>query len=291
MIATRTRGILVAGAGCLLALNVTPALARGQTRVDKPAARDSAFIMPRQFPYDHIPSGALQAALSQMQRQWPETRVNRTAPMNLTASATTFQSTQSWTALGPAPINVSGSFPYTGRINSIALHPTDPQTIYIGTATGGVWKTTNGGTSWTPLTDAARADSPWAASRSTRRTHKIVYAGTGEANFSLCWTGYEGCGVLISTDGGTTWTQSGASIWVAASGSAAISKIIVDTATAGSTTSTVVLVGSEAGLYRSTNSGSTWTSVLTGTITDIVASPNANEYYAATYGGGITTSR
>lgn len=201
-------------------------------------------------------------------------------------SLTTFASGQSWAALGPAPINVSGSLPYTGRINSIALHPTDPQTLYIGTATGGVWKTTNGGTSWVPLTDdqclamGSVAVDP--------KNPQIVYAGTGEENFS--GDSYTGCGVLVSNDGGSTWTQTGASIWVTSNVTAAISKVLIDTATAGSTSSTVVFAASYAGLYRSTNSGATWTLVLSGVTTDIVASPNANEYYAANYGGGIFKS-
>ncbi|MGH7654369.1 MAG: hypothetical protein ACREN6_06865 [Gemmatimonadaceae bacterium] len=278
------------GAACAFVLTLVPAaVMRAQTRRDKPAARDSAFMVPRRFPLEHVPAGALQAAVARMQAQWPRTRTGRTAPMRAGRSArlappsggatlSAFASSQSWTALGPAPINVGGSLAYAGRINSIALDPTDPLTLYVGTATGGVWKTTNGGTSWAPLTD----DQCGLAMGSVALdpvNPQIVYAGTGEENFSL--DSYQGCGVLVSTDGGATWTQTGAATFVAANGSAAVAKILVDAGTAGSTTSTVVLAATVGGLYRSTNSGSTWTRVLAAVTTDLVASPNAGEYYAA----------
>src|SRR5215471_746812 len=57
-----------------------------------------------------------------------------------------------WTALGPAPVVASGAFS-TGRIVGIAAHPTDPNTLYVATAGGGVWKTVDGGVNWAPLTD------------------------------------------------------------------------------------------------------------------------------------------
>src|SRR5262249_4833125 len=64
-----------------------------------------------------------------------------------------------WTAIGPAPVN-NGTLdglhfqPWTGRITGLAADPGDANTIYIAAAGGGVWKTSNGGTSWTPLTDS-----------------------------------------------------------------------------------------------------------------------------------------
>ena len=63
---------------------------------------------------------------------------------------------QQWFAVGPAPItdgNTAGSQDTTGRINTIAVDPSNAQTIYIGTAGGGAWKTTNGGLTWQPLFD------------------------------------------------------------------------------------------------------------------------------------------
>ena len=79
-----------------------------------------------------------------------------------------------------APINGTGGLPYAGRINSIALDPTNLLTLYVGTATGGVWKINNGGTSWSP---AGRT--PSVGSRCGSAVDpvnpQIVLVGTGEA--------------------------------------------------------------------------------------------------------------
>ena len=66
-------------------------------------------------------------------------------------------STTTWTSIGPSPLaNTSPADPnsnVSGRIVAVAAHPTDSNTIYIATAGGGVWRTADGGTNWTPLTD------------------------------------------------------------------------------------------------------------------------------------------
>src|SRR5262249_26009326 len=65
----------------------------------------------------------------------------------------------SWTPLGPTPINsgtAPGGISCSGRTSAIAAHPTDPNILYIGAASGGIWKTTNAtaaNPTWVPLTD------------------------------------------------------------------------------------------------------------------------------------------
>src|SRR5205823_12582792 len=64
--------------------------------------------------------------------------------------------TDHWTPRGPAPIlsgTTPGNQPVTGRITAVAADPTDPDTLYVAAAGGGVWKTTDGGLIWIPLTD------------------------------------------------------------------------------------------------------------------------------------------
>ena len=145
----------------------------------------------------------------------------------------------------------------------------------MGPATGGVWKTTNGGTSWTPLTDT-QCSLAMGSIAIDPSNHLIVYAGTGEENFSA--DSYYGCGILKSTDGGATWTQTGASVFApAGQAGATISKLVIHP-----TTTSTLLVATSFGLYRSTNSGSTYTQVLAGTATDVVIDPvTTSTMYAA----------
>jgi photosystem II stability/assembly factor-like uncharacterized protein len=91
----------------------------------------------------------------------------------------------------------------TGRATALAADGTS--TIYVGMADGGVWKTTNGGTSWAPLLDDAPTLSIGAVA--VNPSDHSVWAGTGEANTSS--DSYSGIGVLRSTDGGANWSRVG----------------------------------------------------------------------------------
>ena len=117
---------------------------------------------------------------------------------NISLSKTT------WTSLGPGPL-ASGStnFNVSGRITGIAGSPTDANTIYVATAGGGVWKTTDDGITWTPFTDTQPTLSMGAIAIAPSN-HLVLYAGTGEANNS--GDSNYGRGILVTTDGGATWT-------------------------------------------------------------------------------------
>ncbi|MEQ1922379.1 MAG: carboxypeptidase-like regulatory domain-containing protein [Pyrinomonadaceae bacterium] len=85
-----------------------------------------------------------------------------------------------WTALGPAPIPISAGVAWSGRTSAIAVHPTDPNIVYVGTAQGGLYRTLNGGTTWTPLMDNAATLAIGAVAISPSDP-TIVYVGTGES--------------------------------------------------------------------------------------------------------------
>lgn len=120
-----------------------------------------------------------------------------------------------WTAIGPAPLDTSpldtiyapppNTSKVSGRITGIAADPTNPLIIYVATAGGGVWKTSDGGNTWTPLTDMQQTLSMGAISVAPSKP-SVVYAGTGEANNAL--DSHYGLGILVSSDGGMTWTLS-----------------------------------------------------------------------------------
>lgn len=93
-----------------------------------------------------------------------------------------------WTPIGPAPIPNGQTeitvTPVSGRTTAIAVHPTNPNIVYVGTAQGGLYGTTDGGTNWTPLMDNAMSLAIGAVAIAPSNP-ETVYVGTGEPNFSL----------------------------------------------------------------------------------------------------------
>jgi hypothetical protein len=103
-------------------------------------------------------------------------------------------------------------------MNALAIDPRDANILYAGAAEGGVWKTSNGGASWTPLTDTQlvrklasgklRGTLSIGSLAVNPVTPDIVYAGTGDPNVACCFVG-SGLGVFRSPDGGATWAATG----------------------------------------------------------------------------------
>jgi hypothetical protein len=141
------------------------------------------FYEQRAFPNDQIPPGAYQAARAQHEQQF--------GPLRTQVQPQIFNQSL-WTFIGPSQL--TATLPNSGRTNTIAIDPTNTSIIYIGAATGGVWKTINGGTSWTPLTDT-QCSVAMGSIAIDPSNHLTVYAGTGEANFSADKPGHQLDGV------------------------------------------------------------------------------------------------
>jgi hypothetical protein len=266
-----------------------PSVAHGQglgtqSRGDDPWGAQRYFYEMRAYPNARIPARARQMAMAQMRARWPQAFAQRDA---LAGSTPNLSPSTTWTPLGPAPIASGQNCALTcsGRVNSIAIDPTNSNVIYAAGAQGGVWKTTDGGTSWVPLTDSECSLAMGSIAIDPLNT-QIIYAGTGELNNS--GDSYYGCGVLRSTDGGNTWQQQGSASFLRSTGGVRISKVVIDNATAGSTTTTVVLAATSGGLYRSMDSGNTWVRVLVVISSDIVQdpTPGSTVMYAAAGGAG-----
>jgi photosystem II stability/assembly factor-like uncharacterized protein len=180
-----------------------------------------------------------------------------------TTFATTLTSSQ-WQLIGPQPIDTSEGH-VSGRVTAIAVDPTNPSVAYLGAAEGGVWKTTDAGQHWTPLTD----NQPSLAIGSIAiapSNPSVIYVGTGEANSSA--DTYFGVGILKSSDGGSTWASIPGAFVGARIGAIAVNP----------QNSNVVLIAvsgaasiSDDGVQLSTDGGLTWTPVLTGSGSTAVA--------------------
>jgi hypothetical protein len=158
-----------------------------------------------------------------------------------------------WVSLGPTTENhwQNGGQPNpqinSGRLNGILVNPANPDTVYVIAATGGLWKTTNfskPSTSWSPKSDAIGTDGVGAGALG--RNPDTIYLGTGDP-FDSFFGGY----VVRSTDGGNTW---GPAVQLSASTTLDLK---VDT----SGSADIVLVGTNNGLFRSADGGSTFASV------------------------------
>jgi len=174
-----------------------------------------------------------------------------------------------------------GSALMSGRITDIEGHPTDSRIIYIGTAGGGVWKSTDGGVIFKPIFDK-HIQSIGAVAVDPKNPDKVVWVGTGEV-----WTRNSvsiGDGIYKSEDGGQNWTKMGLEK------SERISSIQIDP-----NNPNTIYVGvlgnlwgnsAERGVYKTTDGGKTWEKILyvdeTTGCSDLSIDPkNPNVLYAA----------
>ncbi len=153
-----------------------------------------------------------------------------------------------------------GSAAMSGRVAALdAVQEGQRLTVYIGSASGGVWKSVNGGTTYKPVFDKQPVQSIGAVTIDPKNP-KVIWVGTGES-----WTRNSvsiGDGVYKSTDGGENWTN------VGLKETERIAKILVDS----SDTNTVYVCApgklwsdsDERGLYKTTDGGKTWTKILKG---------------------------
>jgi photosystem II stability/assembly factor-like uncharacterized protein len=243
--------------------------------------RQDWFYRQRAYPHTYVPAGAHQRALEQL-----EQKVTAEEAARATFAQSVPGSNPSWTFAGPQPIHTPYSDPVvSGRVTALAIDPGNVNTVYLGSAQGGVWKTTNGGTTWTPLTDrqASAAIGSIALDPSNSST---IYVGTGEENFS--GDSYYGAGILKSTNGGTTWTQFCGPFCGPVGkdgyygGGARIGGLAVHPTNSQILLAAVALL-SQDGVYRSANGGNSWTRVLSGNpANSVLFDPtNGNVAYAS----------
>ncbi len=230
------------------------------------AARREFFHNRLTYPGGVIPRGA-------RARAW-EYAQNTMRLFTPKSSGSTLQAAQTWRNIGPFNIG--------GRIPAIAVNPKNPNTIFIGAADGGVWRTRDEGKNWTSVSDEFPTQSMGALAIDPVDTN-IVYAGTGEANFGI--NQFDGAGLFKSSDGGNTWRRVGAGTLP---DYARVSDLIVDpknTSTLYAAIPDGVRADTLNGLYKSTDGGETWRLVFPGMMTDVVLDPqNPSTLYTVSSG-------
>ena len=191
--------------------------------------------------------------------------------------------TSNWLPLGPTSWNSIGWNPGIGRINAITVDPNNGSVIYVGAPSGGCWKSTNSGASWTPLTDDLTSLGVSGIAIDPNNSN-VVYLATGDGDGNDTYS----LGVLKSIDGGQTFNNTGLN-W-STSQSRVMRKIIIDP-----TNSNVLFVAASNGLWKTTDAGVTWANVRSGSIrdvefntanTDIIYTCTNNKLYRSTTGGG-----
>ncbi len=178
-------------------------------------------------------------------------------------------SSKQWTILGPisSPEKVYDVREQgLGRVNVIRIHPNDPNIIWAGAASGGVWRSTDGGSTWEtfPFTQfLSLGVSDIAISKSDPN---VVYVATGDASGTLgTGNSFYSIGIIKTTDGGATWNATNMSYYL--SNGKVTSKIILSP-----DNPDIVIAATGDGIYKSTNGGQTWSIKRTGNFRDMICS-------------------
>ncbi len=209
----------------------------------------------RAFPFGYIPAN------------WREQALNHIEAYNKPKYLKKVAQALSWNELGPGNIG--------GRIRAIVVSPTDANTVYIGSVSGGIWKTTNGGSNWFPLDDHM-ANLAVCSMVIDPHNPNILYAGTGEGFNNYDYI--RGAGIFKSTDAGVTWNQLSSTN---NSNFYYVNRLVIDN------TTNSLYAATRAGLYKSTDGGNTFTNPATsagGNCMDVIVNYTSPTTIFATFG-------
>jgi hypothetical protein len=184
-----------------------------------------------------------------------------------------------WQSLGPDASD--GGYAGIGRLNTIAFHPSDVNTYWVGAPAGGIWVTSTGGNDWTCLNNNTEILGVSAiVIPSDYETSNTIYIGTGDRdafdNHSI--------GVLKSTDGGSTWNLTG--LTFNPSSGDVVNQMLIHPAD-----DETIFAATSDGLFKTTNAGVDWTELTSLEYVDIEFHPtNPSILYGSTRSGRIYKS-
>jgi len=207
--------------------------------ISKTLKRQEWFWRPRTYAQTEIPSS---------RKLWREAESFK----QVKASQRSINASNKWKTLGPSySTNINGFFPGKGqgRLNCVTFHPTDSNTIWVGAASGGAWKSLDGGLTWSSNMDnmfnigvsdiAIDPNNP-----------SIIYLGTGDRDAFDTYS----YGVLKSTDSGNTWDTTGLSFTL--DQKRTVNRILINPVN-----SNIIIAATSTGIYYSSDYASNWIKV------------------------------
>ncbi len=234
-------------------------LKKGLPKSDKPGEAVKWFFEQRAYPAGSIPTDWREKALQHIERKNLQ---KNTKPL------------LSWISVGPHNIG--------GRVRAIAISNQNPNIVYASSVSGGIFKSTNAGSSWIPISDFA-GNLAISSIVLDPNNNNIIYAGTGEGFFN--YDAVRGEGVLKSTDGGVSWT-----LLKNFSGPAGFPYYINDLYLRPDSTN-ILYAATNTGLFRTNNSGNNWNYIHSGSsyrATQIVPHPTDPRTFYVCYGNFST---
>jgi hypothetical protein len=174
-----------------------------------------------------------------------------------------------WTSVGPyTHTNTASWSSGQGRVNAVAVDPSNSNTYYVGAPAGGIWKSTDAGINWAPLTDYLPQIGVSGIAVDPTDSN-VIYIATGDDDAGDS----SAVGVWKSTDGGATWNNTGS----ITGNPNSMNEIYIHP-----NDHLTVLVATSSGVHKTTNGGTSWTRKLTGNIEDLKMKPNdPTVWYAA----------
>ena len=183
-----------------------------------------------------------------------------------------------WQSIGPYTTNVKSG---QGRVNTFIVDPNNPNIFYVGAPAGGIWKSTNSGVNWTPLSDQLPQIGVSGIAIDPNNS-EIIYIATGDDDALDTYS----IGVLKSTNGGRNWNITGLNFSTTTSTS---NEIYIHPSN-----SNIIWVATSKGFYKSSNAGATWIKTGSGNVLDFKLKPGdpntmyyvtANKFYKSVDGG------
>ncbi|MCB1606563.1 MAG: hypothetical protein KDI71_06265, partial [Xanthomonadales bacterium] len=272
-------GILIGGCAQLgergSELGATTLHHRSAGTKDNPSARDEWFYGQRAYPLKAIPPGARQKALAQASKIAEVGRTDKASQGSL------------WTQVGPLGFDTTQTAwgRQSGRVRAMAIDPSNSNRLFLGVATGGVWRSEDSGANWTPLTDSQPSLAVGAIAIAPGNS-QVVYVGTGEGNGQ-----YYGAGLLKSVDGGDTWSvlsvdQFNRSAFSGLAVDPGNPDVVIACTTAGRLGDRANFINAQnagTGIFRSTDGGQSFTQIRANSCFDlaVVANDFNTMYYSS----------